>query len=261
MRPHIVLLALLALPLSARAQEEGPRLAIEAVAGTGHQAVVPGFGCTTTAHEIVPFEAGGRGTWTSGPVVLRAGAAITADLAIAEEQIINCATAGDGGFGDPPADQEIGEGNLRFGLQGIATIGLSVRHFGFDLGMLALTQPTWASWAPPVLPSASFRFGTIETHVYLGMFDQVPYVTTGGMLRLGVQTSIGERTALDLGAVWGPDIATFALSAGLAHRGQGGERIFGALRLGSRVLDVGDPESLEGGVQLALALGYGWPSG
>jgi hypothetical protein len=260
MRPHaIVLPLLLALPLAARAQEEGPRLAIDAVAGTGHQTVVPGMACSTTVHEIVPFEAGGRGTWTSGPLVLRAGAAMTADLAIAEEQSITCMSAG-GGFGDPPADEEIGRGNLRFGLQGIATVGLSLRYFGFDLGLLALTQPTWASWAPPVLPSASFRFGPVETHVYLGFFDQVPHVTTGGMARLGVQTSIGERTALDLGAVWGPDIATFALSAGLAHRGSAGERVFGALRFGSRVLDV-DAEGLEGGLQVALALGYGWPTG
>jgi len=258
----LLLLALLAsTPLPARAQEEGPSLAIDAVAGMGHQTVVPGMGCETTAHEIVPFEVGGRGVWRSGPLVFRAGAAITADLALAEEQSITCMAALGGGFGDPPADEEIGEGNLRFGLQGLATIGASFRHFGFDLGVLALTQPTWAAWAPPMLPSASFRFGSVETHAYLGLFDQVPFVTTGGMVRTGVQTAVGERTALDLGVVWGPDLATFAMSAGLAHRGRAGERVFGSLRFGSRVLEVGNLEELEGGLQVAFALGYGWPTG
>lgn len=242
---------------TARAGDEG--LEVDTVVGLGHMVMVPGWGCSTTAHETLPFEAGGRGRWQSGPLVLRAGGAVTADLALSEEGVSHCAFAAGGGFADPPADREVGEGNLRFGLQGLVTIGAAGASWGFDLGALLLTEPLWASWAPPILPSLSLRFGSRQTHGYLGIFDTVPLVTTGGLVRTGAVVTTGARSTLDLGLVWGPDFSTMSISGGLRHRLGDGAQLFGTVRLGARLLLADELDELPDGPQVSLALGYGWP--
>lgn len=257
----LVLLSILACSRVALARDAA--LEVDTLVGVGHITAVPAFGaCETTAHEMLPFEVGGRGRWQAGPLVLRAGGAITADLALAEESVSHCMYAADGGgFADPPADQEVGEGNLRFGLQGLVTVGESGPSFGFDVGALVLTEPLWASWAPPILPSLSLRFGSRQSHAYLGIFDTVPVITMGGLLRTGAVFATSERGSLDLGIVWGPDVQTFSLSAGFSHRLQDSARVFATLRLGARLLFPDELEEVSGLPQVSFALGYGWPTG
>jgi len=251
------LVVMIGLVRAASAQQGGP--SVDALVGTGHVVQTAGmFDCEDMAHETVPFAAGTRMRWQSGSLVIRAGAAITADLAVAEDRISRCMyEAGGGGFADPPADQEVGAGNFRFGLEGQLTIGGDYRYFGFDVGAIVLTEPLWGAWAPPVLPSLSFRFGPRTIYRVLGIYDAVPTVTTGAMLRTGLGGQVGPRSSLEVGLVLGPDVGTVSVAATLAHQKQDGARLLGTVRLGAHVLSFGTDDLPE--PQIVFALGYGWP--